>query len=187
MWTTFDIFLPVIALTPAAAHLFGSENLIGNAGLIFVATLLGWPIGAAIFGPISDRIGRTATTKIALTNVALTTLLIALVPSHATFGAGSLLVILALRFLGGEYTSAVPLAMEWSEPERRGLVSAARTAVMEYIESRYNRRRPHSHNGGLQPAVALAAVALAAHRDARSPRCPPNGSGVEEKSIRLSQ
>ncbi|WP_370449931.1 integrase core domain-containing protein [Cryobacterium sp. Hh7] len=38
----------------------------------------------------------------------------------------------------------------------------ARTAVMEYIESWYNRRRPHSRNGGLQPAVALAA-----HRDAR--------------------
>jgi len=39
---------------------------------------------------------------------------------------------------------------------------AARTAVMEYIESWYNRRRPHSHNGGLQPAAALAA-----HRDRR--------------------
>ncbi|TFD85155.1 IS3 family transposase [Cryobacterium serini] len=37
---------------------------------------------------------------------------------------------------------------------------AARTAVMEYIESWYNRHRPHSHNGGLQPAAALAA-----HRD----------------------
>src|SRR5664279_1826896 len=124
----FDIFLPVIALAPAAAHLFGSENLVSNAGLIFVATLLGRPIGAAIFGPISDRIGRTATTKVALTGVALTTLLIALVPSHAIFGAGSLLAIVALRFLGGiflggEYTSAIPLAMEWSEPERRGLVS----------------------------------------------------------------
>lgn len=34
---------------------------------------------------------------------------------------------------------------------------AARTAVMEYIESWYNRRPPHSHNAGLQPAAALAA------------------------------
>jgi len=39
---------------------------------------------------------------------------------------------------------------------------AATTAVMEYIESWYNRRRPHSHNGGLQPAAALAV-----HRDRR--------------------
>lgn len=33
---------------------------------------------------------------------------------------------------------------------------AARTAVMEYIESWYNRRRPHSNNQGLPPARALA-------------------------------
>lgn len=34
---------------------------------------------------------------------------------------------------------------------------AARTAVMEYIESWYNRRRPHANNQGLPPARALAA------------------------------
>ena len=33
----------------------------------------------------------------------------------------------------------------------------ARTAVMEYIEVWYNRRRPHSYNGGISPAAALAA------------------------------
>jgi len=33
---------------------------------------------------------------------------------------------------------------------------AARTAVMEYIESWYNRRRPHRNNRGLPPAVALS-------------------------------
>lgn len=34
---------------------------------------------------------------------------------------------------------------------------SARTAVMEYIESWYNRRRPHAYNDGLPPAAALAA------------------------------
>lgn len=124
----FDIFLPVIALTPAAAELFGPENLVANAGLVFVATLLGRPLGAAVFGPIADRFGRTATTKIALAGIALTTLLIALVPGHAVLGGGTLLLIVALRFLGGiflggEYTSAIPLAMEWAAPRRRGLTS----------------------------------------------------------------
>lgn len=33
---------------------------------------------------------------------------------------------------------------------------AARTSVMEYIESWYNRRRPHTYNQGLPPARALA-------------------------------
>ena len=122
----FDIFLPVIALAPAAAHLYGTQNVARNAGLIFIATLIGRPLGAAIFGPISDRIGRTITTKIAILGVAITTLLIALVPS--SLGVATLFSILALRFLGGifiggEYTSAIPLAMEWTSPRRRGLVS----------------------------------------------------------------
>jgi hypothetical protein len=124
----FDIFLPVVALTPATVHLFGSENLAANAGMIFIATLLGRPLGAAIFGPVADRFGRAATTQIALTGIAVTTLLIALVPGHTVLGSGSLLAVVALRFaggvfLGGEYTSAIPLAMEWSASKRRGLVS----------------------------------------------------------------
>lgn len=122
----FDIFLPVIALAPAAAHLYGTQNVARNAGLIFIATLIGRPLGAAIFGPISDRIGRTVTTQIAILGVAITTLLIALMPS--SHGTATLFSILSLRFLGGifiggEYTSAVPLAMEWTLPRRRGLVS----------------------------------------------------------------
>lgn len=122
----FDIFLPVIALAPAAAYLYGVENMARNAGLIFIATLIGRPLGAAIFGSISDRIGRTTTTKITILGVAITTLLIALVPG--ALGSTTLFSILALRFLGGifiggEYTSAVPLAMEWTAPRRRGLVS----------------------------------------------------------------
>ena len=34
---------------------------------------------------------------------------------------------------------------------------SARTAVMEYIEVWYNRRRPHRHNGGISPAAARTA------------------------------
>ncbi|WP_020016084.1 MFS transporter [Promicromonospora sukumoe] len=124
----FDIFLPVVALAPASADLFGSDALAANAGLVFVATLLGRPLGAALFGPLADRIGRTSTTRVALAGVALTTLLIALVPGHEVLGAGTLAIVVALRFLGGifiggEYTSAIPLAMEWSAPHRRGLLS----------------------------------------------------------------
>ncbi len=124
----FDIFLPVIALTPAAADVFGPHNLVSSAGLVFVAALMGRPLGSAIFGPIADRFGRTQTTRIALAGIALTTFLIALVPGYSVLGGGTLFLIVGLRFLGGvflggEYACAVPLAMEWSEPRRRGLAS----------------------------------------------------------------
>lgn len=124
----FDIFLPVIALAPVSAQLFGDHDIVRNAGLIFVATLLGRPLGAMIFGPIADRAGRVLITQVALAGICLTTLLIALVPGHEVLGAGTFLAVLALRllggiFLGGEYTSAIPLAMEWARPRSRGRLS----------------------------------------------------------------
>ncbi|GAA1715619.1 MFS transporter [Isoptericola hypogeus] len=124
----FDIMLPVAALTPAAEHVFGPGHLAGATGWVFAATLLGRPIGAAVFGPLADRVGRTATTRVALAGIAVTTALIAVVPGHTVLGAGTIALVVALRFLGGvfvggEYTAAVPLAMEWSDPRRRGHLS----------------------------------------------------------------
>jgi MFS family permease len=124
----FDIFLPLIALAPAAARLYGRENLTAAIGLVFISTLVGRPLGSAVFGPVADRIGRTATTKLTMTGLAVTTALIALVPGREMVGAGTFYAILGLRFLsgvfiGGGYTSAVPLAIEWTSERRRGLVS----------------------------------------------------------------
>ncbi len=124
----FDIFVPVIALAPAAATLYGPGAGATSIGLVFAATLLGRPIGAAVFGHLADRWGRSVTTQLTVAGVAVTTALIACVPSHQTLGGATILVVLALRFIGGvfiggEYTSAVPLAMEWSRPEGRGLLS----------------------------------------------------------------
>ena len=129
-----DIFLPVIALAPAAAIVLGPEGAAAQTGLIFVATLLGRPLGAAIFGSIADHRGRTSTTKVAIAGIAITTLLIALIPSHDVAGVGTLWMFVALRliggiFLGGEYTAAIPLAMEWAQPRRRGLLSGGIMAM----------------------------------------------------------
>lgn len=122
----FDIFLPVVALAPAASHLFGPANMVRNAGLIFIATLLGRPLGALIFGPVADRVGRTTTTKFAILGVGITTLMISLTPN--SLGTSAIYFVLVVRllggiFIGGAYTSAIPLAMEWTSTRRRGLVS----------------------------------------------------------------
>lgn len=129
-----DIFLPVIALAPAAAIVLGPDAAAAQTGLIFVATLFGRPLGAAIFGSLADRCGRTSTTKVAIAGIALTTLLIALIPNHDVGGAATLWAFIALRFLGGvflggEYSAAIPLAMEWTAPRRRGLLSGGIMAM----------------------------------------------------------
>ena len=134
----FDIYLPVIALAPAI-HYFEPKTLsAGTASIIlafvFTAALIGRPIGAALFGVIADKAGRRRSTIIALAGIAVTTLLIALLPGYATLGLGGVGLLIMLRlvdgiFLGGEYTAAIPLAMEWTPHRRRGLVSGLITAT----------------------------------------------------------
>ncbi|MCF7552322.1 MULTISPECIES: MFS transporter [Pseudonocardia] len=128
----FDIYLPVIVLAPAMGYFVppgldaGTTAII--AAFVFTATLLGRPVGAAIFGVIADRTGRRKATIIAIAGIAVTTLLIGLLPGYASVGLWGIALVILLRlvdgvFLGGEYTAAIPLAMEWTPKRRRGLAS----------------------------------------------------------------
>lgn len=129
----YDVYLPVVALTPALAY-FQPKNLPVSLKttifyLIFAVTLVGRPIGAFIFGHLGDRIGRKRTTMIAVTGFGIATLLIAMLPGYQQLGLTALLLLIALRlidgiFLGGEYTAASPLAMEYCPRRLRGLYSA---------------------------------------------------------------
>lgn len=135
-----NIFLPVVALAPALGTLAGPHAGVTTGAVIVVATLLGRPIGSIIFGRIADRVGRTATTKVAIAGTAVCSLAIAAVPSHQSIGAWAIAAVVALRFTGGiflagEYTSAIPLAMEWSEPRRRGLVSGLIMSMAPWAQS----------------------------------------------------
>ncbi|MCG7308265.1 MFS transporter [Brachybacterium sp. ACRRE] len=122
------VFLPLTALTPALAVVAGPGIAATTGAIVVIAMMLGRPVGGMVFGRISDRLGRTRTTKVAITGTAACALLIAAMPTHELLGAGTIGLILCLRFLGGifvagEYSAAIPLAMEWSAPRRRGLMS----------------------------------------------------------------
>jgi len=129
----FDIYLPVVVLAPAIAY-FVSPQITGTASAIvgasiFAATLVGRPLGALIFGRYADTIGRRRTTIIAVSGFGVATLLMALLPGYQQIGIAAVIIFIALRFvdgvfLGGEYTSASPLAMEYSPREKRGLYGA---------------------------------------------------------------
>ncbi|MGD6980362.1 MULTISPECIES: MFS transporter [Citricoccus] len=122
------VFLPLTALAPAMLVLAGPAAAASTGALIVIAMLLGRPIGGIVFGRISDRLGRTRTTRIAIAGTAACALAIAATPTHEILGAGTIGLILVLRFLcgifvAGEYSAAIPLAMEWSTARRRGLMS----------------------------------------------------------------
>lgn len=129
----YDIYLPILVLAPALMYFIPSDvdlsttSLIG--GSIFAATLLGRPVGAFLFGHLADTVGRRRTTYMSVGGFGICTLLLGLLPGHQTWGNMAIVALIALRFLdgvflGGEYTSANPLAMESAPADRRGLYSA---------------------------------------------------------------
>lgn len=129
----YDVYLPVIALAPAIAYFMPASATRTEAAtltaLIFAVSLIGRPIGSIIFGVLGDRVGRRKTTVWVAGGFTLCTGLIALLPGYATAGwwaAGALIFLRLIDgiFLGGEYTAANPLAMEYAPRHRRGLYGA---------------------------------------------------------------
>lgn len=129
----YDVYLPVVALTPALIY-FQPKNLPAAVAttvfyIVFAVTLVGRPMGSFVFGHLGDKIGRRKTTMIAVTGFGLVTLLIALLPGYQAIGIAALVLLILLRlvdgiFLGGEYTAASPLAMEYCPKSKRGFYSA---------------------------------------------------------------
>ena len=127
----FDIYLPVVVLSPVLAYFqpphlsSGMETIL--ASLVFITTLLGRPVGALLFGMIADRIGRRKASIWSVTGFGVVTLLIALLPGYETLGIVSYWLVVLLGFvdgifLGGGYTGAMPLAIEYSKKQQRGFV-----------------------------------------------------------------
>lgn len=126
----FDVYLPIAALAPALDYFF-PPNLSPVVEstvffLVFAVTLIGRPVGAVIFGHFADTLGRRRTTLVSVGGFTVVTLLIAVLPGYAQLGFAVVVLLLLFRFLdgvfiGGEYTAANPLAMEYSPKQRRGL------------------------------------------------------------------
>jgi MFS family permease len=128
----FDVFLPIIVLTPAYIYFQPptiSPTLAATAAsLVVAATLLGRPLGSVIFGYLSDQVGRKPITMLSVAGFGTCTILMGLLPGYNSWGAASLYSLIFLRFiggifLGGEYTAANVLAMEAAPKEKRGLYS----------------------------------------------------------------
>ena len=97
--------------------------------VVFALSLVGRPVGAILFGHYGDKVGRRRVTIISMGGFALVTLLIGLLPGYEMWGVGSIAALTFLRFvdgvfLGGEYTGANPLAMEYAPKEKRGAWAA---------------------------------------------------------------
>jgi MFS family permease len=129
----FDVYLPIAVLAPALTY-FIPAGLSGTTQatifyVVFAVTLIGRPLGALIFGYFGDLLGRRQTTLVSVAGFSVVTLLIAVLPGYEAWGGFAIMALIVLRlldgiFIGGAYTAANPLAMEYSPKDKRGLYGA---------------------------------------------------------------
>jgi len=129
----FEVYLPVAVLAPALVYFIPAGLSAATTAtifsVVFAISLMGRPIGSVIFGHFGDRLGRRRMTLISIGGFAVATFLVAALPGYRAWGGASIAALLTLRlangiFIGGEYTAANPLAMEYSPKEKRGLNAA---------------------------------------------------------------
>lgn len=130
---SYSIYIASSVLLPALVYFQGdmsAETKSIFAGMTLAATLLGRPLGGLIFGHFADRLGRRRVGAVTIYGFGTISLLIACLPGAELIGPiPATALLLALRFvegifLGGEYTAATPMALEYAPPHRRGLIGA---------------------------------------------------------------
>ncbi|WDL97750.1 MFS transporter [Alicyclobacillus sp. ALC3] len=126
----FDVFLPVVALAPAMSYFLpktvAPTTETTMTFLVFAFSLIGRPLGAFIFGHYGDKTGRKRITLVATLGCTVATFLMAFLPGYKVWGVTGIILLAILRFvdgifLGGEYTGANPLAMEYTAKHKRGM------------------------------------------------------------------
>jgi len=90
----------------------------------FALAFFARPVGSALFGHFGDRIGRKTTLVAALLTMGFSTVAIGLLPTYASIGIASPLLLMLCRIgqgigLGGEWGGAVLLATENAPPGKR--------------------------------------------------------------------
>ncbi|QDT44857.1 Proline/betaine transporter [Gimesia alba] len=90
----------------------------------FAAGFLMRPVGAVLFGHIGDRLGRKKALTLSVMMMAVPTLLVGVLPTHAQIGVTAAILMVLLRMIqgvsvGGEYTSSFVFLVEHAPPHRR--------------------------------------------------------------------
>jgi MFS family permease len=130
-WYDFGLYSIAAGLVFPSLYFPKSDPLAGtiSAFLVFAVGYIARPVGALIFGHFGDRLGRKGALVATILLMGFGTCAVALVPTYAEIGIWGAVALSVLRFLqglgvGGEWSGAILLSMEWSKPKRRGLFAS---------------------------------------------------------------
>ncbi|MHA6803726.1 MFS transporter [Salinifilum ghardaiensis] len=113
--TVATVFFPAGNSTTGLLAVFG----------VFAVSFGIRPIGAMVFGPLGDRIGRKRTLSLVIFMMSGATLTIGLLPGYASIGVAAPALLVLLRLVqgfaaGGEFGSAASFLAESAPRRRRG-------------------------------------------------------------------
>lgn len=105
-----------------------TAQLLAAAG-VFAICFFMRPLGSLIMGRLADRHGRRTALTISVVIMATGSLIIAFVPTYATIGIWSPLILIATRLLqglslGGEYGTSATYLSEMASPHHRGFYAS---------------------------------------------------------------
>jgi len=134
-WYDFTLYLYLTAVISRVFFAGGAEGTAMTL-LVFAATYLLRPVGAAFFGSVGDRFGRRTVLLWSMGLMTVAMFATAALPTYAMVGPAAGWLLMALRCLmsfsvGGEYSGVITYLVEGAEPRRRGFIASLASAASE--------------------------------------------------------
>jgi MFS family permease len=129
----YDFLLYATAAAVAFPKVFftGADEWVGVVAAYgtFAAGYVARPLGGVIFGHFGDRIGRKGMLIISMAMMGIASTLIGLIPGASVIGPWGAVLLVLLRVcqgiaVGGEWGGAALMALEHSDPKRRGFAAS---------------------------------------------------------------
>ena len=129
----YDFLLYATAAAVAFPKVFfaGMDDWVGvvAAYATFAAGYVARPLGGVIFGHFGDKVGRKGMLIISMAMMGIASTLIGLIPGAGVIGPWGAVILVLLRVcqgiaVGGEWGGAALMALEHSDPKRRGFAAS---------------------------------------------------------------
>ncbi|MDQ0116890.1 MFS transporter [Pseudarthrobacter sp902506025] len=129
----YDFLLYATAAAVAFPKVFfaGTDEWVGvvAAYATFAAGYVARPLGGVIFGHFGDKVGRKGMLIISMAMMGIASTLIGVIPGAGVIGPWGAVILVLLRVcqgiaVGGEWGGAALMALEHSDPKRRGFAAS---------------------------------------------------------------